>query len=114
MADKEIIISGVNVNRCEDYGYRGEAGYWCHYYDEPCADYPNCEYKQLQRKTAECEKYEQALDEIKKMMEVCTSQDICTLCLYSNSCRNPDDFCSYDPEKVILNIITKAKGKEQC
>ena len=44
------------------------------------------------------------------MMEACTNQDICTLCSYSNLCRNPDDFCSYDPDKVILNIITKAKG----
>lgn len=59
-------------------------------------------------------KYKQALDEIEEMMKACTNQDICTLCPYSNSCRNPDDFCSYDPEKVILNIIAKAKGKKQC
>ena len=50
MTDKQIIIDGVDVAGCEDYGYRGKAGYWCHYYDEPCTDYPNCYYKQLKRK----------------------------------------------------------------
>ena len=49
MTDKQIIIDGVNVAGCEDYGYRGKAGYWCHNYDEPCTDYPNCYYKQLKR-----------------------------------------------------------------
>lgn len=94
--DREIIIGGVNVSRCEDYGYRGEAGYWCHYYDEPCADYPNCCYKQLQRKTAECKKYEQALDEIEKIAS--------------------GNYETLDPlaKQQISNIITKAKDKEQC
>lgn len=57
----------------------------------------------------ETSKHKQALDEIEKMMKTCISQDICTLCLYSDSCRNSDDFCSYDPEKVILDIICKVK-----
>ena len=56
MTDKEIIIDGINVAGCEDYGYRGKAGYWCHNYDEPCTDYPNCYYKQLKRKEQECNK----------------------------------------------------------
>lgn len=49
--NKPIIIDGVDVSGCEDYGYRGNAGYWCHNYDEPCTDYPNCYFKQLVRKT---------------------------------------------------------------
>ena len=52
---KQIITDGIDVAGCEDYGYRGKAGYWCHNYDEPCTDYPNCYYKQLQAKEQECE-----------------------------------------------------------
>ena len=63
MTDKQVIIDGVNVAGCEDYGYRGKAGYWCHNYDEPCTDYPNCYYKQLAREKQECE-------ELKKECEV--------------------------------------------
>lgn len=53
--DKQIIIDGIDVSCCEDYGYRGKAGHWCHNYDEPCTDYPNCIYKRLKRKEQECE-----------------------------------------------------------
>ena len=53
--NKPIMIDGIDVSGCEDYGYRGSAGYWCHNYDEPCTDYPNCYFKQLSRKTQECE-----------------------------------------------------------
>lgn len=61
MTDKQIIIDGVDVVGCEDYGYRGKAGYWCHNYDEPCTDYPNCYYKQLKRKEQECEELKEKL-----------------------------------------------------
>ena len=62
MTDKQIIIDGIDVSGCEDYGYRGKAGYWCHNYDEPCTDYPNCNYKQLKRKEEECETLASQLD----------------------------------------------------
>lgn len=45
--NKPIMIDGVNVSGCEYYGNRGSSGYWCHYYDEPCTNYPNCYYKKL-------------------------------------------------------------------
>lgn len=61
MDNKPIMIDGVDVNGCEDYGYRGSAGYWCHNYDEPCTDYPNCYFKQLTRKTQECERLKKKL-----------------------------------------------------
>ena len=67
MENKEIIIDGVDVAECEDYGYRGKAGYWCHNYDEPCTDYPNCNYKQLKRKEQEREKLKQTRIEIKEI-----------------------------------------------
>lgn len=62
MMDKHTIIDGVDVAECEDYGYRGKAGYWCHNYDEPCTDYPNCYYKQLKRKEQENETLASQLD----------------------------------------------------
>lgn len=65
MTDKQIIIDRVNVAGCEDYGYRGKAGYWCHYYDEPCTDYPNCYYKQLKRKEQECARLKEEIEKLK-------------------------------------------------
>ena len=64
MDKEQIMIDGVDVSKCKDYGYRGEAGYWCHYYDEPCIDYPNCDFKQLQRKTAECEELKDKMADV--------------------------------------------------
>ena len=69
MENKEIIIDGVNVAGCEDYGYRGKAGYWCHNYDEPCTDYSNCYYKQLKRKEQECEELKEEIDDLKEIIQ---------------------------------------------
>lgn len=60
--NKPIYVNGIDVSGCEDYGYRGSAGYWCHNYDEPCTDYPNCNFKQLARKTQECEELKELLN----------------------------------------------------
>ena len=56
MTDKEIIIDGVNVNKCAYYEHDGVLT--CNDY-ESCEDNPNCYFKQLKHK-------EQALDEIEK------------------------------------------------
>ena len=69
MTDKQIIIDGVNVAGCEDYGYRGKAGYWCHYYDEPCTDCSNCYYKQLKRKEQECEELKEEIGDLKEIIQ---------------------------------------------
>lgn len=72
MTEKEpVIIDGVDVSGCEDYGYRGNAGYWCHNYDEPCTDYPNCNFKQLARKTQECEKLKTQLTSLSYADTIC-------------------------------------------
>lgn len=94
MTDKEqIIIDGVDVSGCE---YACNSAFGKNGCKHPmmkniyCSKNPNCYFKQLQRKTAECEKYEQALKDIKKAFE-------------------------YDIEygsglhKQILDIINKAK-----
>lgn len=97
--DREIIIDGVNVSGCE---YACNTAFGKNGCKHPmmkniyCFKNPNCDYKQLQRKTVECNKYKQALDEIEKI----TSGNYETL----------------DPlaKQQIRNIISKVREKEQC
>lgn len=142
MTDKqEIIINGVDVKRCEflfpHNKYNG-----CRCMNDPianvsnvmsmtCEGNPDCNYKQLQRKTAECEElkntlnkltrgvvipmqepevinlanhYHKALDEIEKY----TIKEFCENCEaddYPASCPT----CEY---KEYLDIISEAKGVE--
>lgn len=63
MTDKEkIIIDGVNVSECK-YLHKSIFNENAHLCDcainvfQNCLNTPNCYYKQLQRKTAECEKW---------------------------------------------------------
>lgn len=97
MENKEVIIDGINVAGCEDYGYRGKAGYWCHYYDEPCTDYPNCHYKQLARE-------KQKLSKIKEIIEI-HKDSKCAICPKFDECL---DHPSCD--NVILQIIDSKRG----
>lgn len=67
MTDKEIIIDGVNVNRCAYITYResnpicSETGMYCRRYDI-------CYYKQLRHKEQECDRYKQALEKIEEII----------------------------------------------
>ena len=89
MADKQIIIDGVDVNECEciieDYYYQqannlengykhiknvcelGESG--SEYHNLFCKDNPRCHYKQLKRKEQEYDELKQTLIEIKEIAE---------------------------------------------
>lgn len=61
MTEKEqIIIDGVNVSGCKFFNDITES-YYC--FGIPCKDRPNCDYKQLARKTQECEKLKSQVDE---------------------------------------------------
>ena len=71
---KEIIIDGINVAECAYY-YSDNSVFrldWCcfHHCSESwngkCDSVPDCYYKQLQRKTAECEVLQQTLDEVEE------------------------------------------------
>ena len=56
MTDKEqIMIDGVDVNRCIDFNKRDKVSCYHILYDK-CNESPNCYFKQLARKTRECEK----------------------------------------------------------
>lgn len=83
MTDKEIIeIDGINVLECEHYQYKSlkdcemrypesgdcEIGLLNYLFDgnldmeKLCKDNPNCYFKQLSRKTAECKELKKELD----------------------------------------------------
>lgn len=123
--NEEIIIDGIKVNECLNFMPRYMEDYdidtlnYCKCYCRPCKDVNDCLFKQLARKTVECEehrslaesycnsyqssckvngeithrmfKYKEALDEIKNVWE--NDQD------------GDYDFVKFQ----ILNIINKAK-----
>lgn len=72
MTDKQIIIDGVDVSRCEflqqedidlDYTCYAEEGYQSG--EICCSACPNCYYKQLKRKEQECEELKKIINEAK-------------------------------------------------
>lgn len=142
MTDKPIMIDGVDVTKCRFYkagicnlSYAFvEEGYNCII----CEDCPNCDYKQLQRekavfrayhdrdqneitrlygelqrKTAECERCKQALDEIAYLIR---SVNGSLLEIVNNDIQSylvKEGCDALDVIKQILNIISKAKGEEK-
>lgn len=80
MTDKPIIIDGVDVSKCNHYcnklGYCNSAEF-LKFDDEPikthyyCEEKSNCHYKQLQRKTAECEELKEELTQEKQRNNDC-------------------------------------------
>ena len=120
MENKEIIINGVDVSKCESflkdsesYDYNEEKFikgccevYASHMNGELmdygiCINHPDCYYKKLARKTAECKRYEQALNEILQF----TDLSIAYICF---KCKKLEE-CSECIAIKIKDIITKAK-----
>lgn len=59
MPDKQIIIDGVDVSKCNWCDFEPDAEPYCRINDGEdlsCEDNPNCYFKQLKRKEQECEK----------------------------------------------------------
>lgn len=67
----EIIIDGVDVSGCEKYPLSNKWHGSIIFCNGGCNAYPNCEYKQLQRKTQEC-KYleEEKADKINLLAQI--------------------------------------------
>ena len=68
MTDKQIIIDGVDVSGCENYGETMVKTHNCTLYDEylrPCKG-TNCYYKKWQRKEQECERTKERLESFQK------------------------------------------------
>lgn len=142
MTKEQIIIDGVDVSGClfyqsnfeEDYDVRIK--HFCSNWHNSCesSNNSNCYFKQLARKTQECEqlkkladanpnstlrlrneirdlqavsvKYKEALEEIEAMVKTCLNQDVCILCPYSDKCENPYDVLVYESSRGILDIIS--------
>ena len=102
MTDKEKIeINGVDVSGCSYYNPL--SNYNCGG-TKKCSQWSNCYYKQLNRKTAECEKYEQALDEIEGL-----AKNFCKNCGDSKDCNDGKEGCYYSLIPDLFNSISKAK-----
>lgn len=113
---EQIIIDGVDILDCDNYYVDQETDQVkCDLSDEYCRENKNCFYKQLARKTQECEelkdarfnlnceiyslnRYRKALDEIEKYCS--NAQDPCQ----DNWTREKENFA-----KIILDIISKVK-----
>lgn len=65
ITDKEkIIIDGVDVNECAYFDYENEGTKECYAYSNEC-EANNCYFKQLARKTQECEELKEEYTELK-------------------------------------------------
>lgn len=95
MTDKEqIIIDGVNVNDCQEY-YEGncETLNWVDFQHRDrtvrCQDTPDCYYKQLVRKTQECDRYRNAIEDIEEIVNIDFSLPCArTDCTYPKPCKD--------------------------
>lgn len=114
MTDKEqIMINGVDVSRCKllcsDY---------CSLHTEnelslcPCEDYPNCYFKQLARKTQECDRYRKALEEIGDLLFQVTGVDFPKDDYVTPAYKEIQTYYR-NLQKQILDIINKVKGEEE-
>ena len=101
MTEKEIIIDGIKVSECcffDNGKCRNPNICTCN-----CSNVYYCYFKEYQRKTKECEKYEQALNEIEEFIIT----DTCEPCKELE-----EDNCDECNGRIILDIINKAKGGE--
>lgn len=99
MKDKEqIIVGGVDVSGCGHLYIRPEDRVvWCtDYLYGNCGAHPYCTFKQLARKTQECNHYRKALEEIEGIA------------------KNFGSYAAWQEQRInkILDIISKAKGEE--
>lgn len=99
MTDKEIIIDGVDVSGCKNFSCgkceeENKIPKTINHFTADCRMYPNCYFKQLARKTQECEKYEQLFDELDKRVSNCIKIYDCIIV-----------------SKIVKDIINKAKGE---
>lgn len=124
MTNKEIIINGVDVSKCDKLIVNQLYGYACNCEEDPhiissCKNRHNCYYKQLARKTQECEELksesftreslismqEKDIDRYRKALE-----EIEKVCLEDTHTFADGTELRYDSLDEILDIINKAKG----
>lgn len=124
MTDKEqIIVDGVDVSGCKEYIWA--LSHVCNLVNGrtdkfECNYYPNCYFKQLKRKTQECEElkeyarrqenqreacYKELLKRVKALEEI---EKVCRADVHTFA---DGTQVRYDSLDDILNIINKAKGR---
>lgn len=106
-------IDGVDVSKCEFCNNDGLYPY-CYRINSLCKENPNCYYKQLQRKTTECEKNEKALEEIQKIIKTRIEEKYYENCRYFKGCNNPCAIGIYEELTTILGIIKSVKDSNKC
>ena len=96
MANKEIIIDGVNVSECRNYD---SSEYWkCEPFICHCEELPNCYFKQFKRA-------EQKLEKIKTNCNETLSECSCKNPIIDIDCRECTSGGRVEKAKEILQII---------
>ncbi len=127
MTDKEqVIIDGADVSKCQDF-YISSTGTKCCYCESDntqylaCKDNPNCYFKQLARKTQECEELKKGLDlyktwyrakhdDIKNYLGRCYNalEEIRKI-IASTDVRTRPKLYDFEQDNKILDIISKVR-----
>ena len=115
MADKQIIIDGVDVNKCKYFDcdskeckaeYYVRHGYEIVEYDS-CRENPNCYYKQHKHKEQECEEMKSDLTDLSKIID-CKNGTILTfeeqLDRLKQTVAEIKEICNEYQKEYILNI----------
>lgn len=129
MDKEQIMIDGIDVVDCNyiiDHDPPKTRGTWggaihkgaCKIYSKDCKHNPDCYFKQLTRKTQECE-------ELKRKVELMKDCPDCKVDEYKKALDEIEKVCledtytfadgtqiRYDSLDEILSIINKAKGEE--
>ena len=119
MTDKEqIIIDGVDVSECAYFDYENEGTTECDAYGNEC-DANNCYFKQLARKTQECEELKERLVRTEEDLKYqCVDCMNCQSDRYRKALEEIEGYCNNvlsftavrTTESDILDIISRAKG----
>lgn len=67
MTDKQIIINGIDVSKCE---YYGKYSTYCRIDEELCSGNPDCHFKQLARAKEEIEKLKAQIENEKQALQI--------------------------------------------
>lgn len=109
MADKQVIIDGVNVAECV---YRAEEK--CILKDDECYFFPNCHYKNWQRKEQECQDLRNLISTFGAtgICEVCTDKSVLISDEYTKAIKQIKEIAQWAVKSPMSSAteITKFEG----
>ena len=124
MTDKQIMIDGVDISGCKNFSCgkceeENKIPKTINHFTADCRMYPNCYFKQLARKTQECEELKERLERIEEDLKY-----QCVDCMnvksdrYRKALEEIEKIVSgnyeiLDPlaKQQISSIVNKAKGE---